>query len=262
MLYLQYNESGHMDGGGAQTHRKLAIYSLAVKNGIGYIENPLIGIITPSFSPQVEARQEILASWNQLTASLPIALSFTSPRKELRDPWLSQDFFKILLLYKDSVFPHKLTLIHLFDTHLLPSFRQFRRLNISRSISHLARAWDKIKFFHALYAKKDCVLIITEPFHVVQVGNDYVHHSAAWSDLKAYSRPVKIGVHVRRGDLVQTDTMRYLPDSYYISVLRNLTNALKHLGLTYSIVYYVDFPNTDNYFEENKTTFSWGFLTS
>jgi hypothetical protein len=56
--------------------------------------------------------------------------------------------------------------------------------------------------------------------------------------------------------------MRYLPDSYYISVLRNLTNALKHWGLTYSIVYYVDFPHADNYFEENHTTFSWGFLTS
>lgn len=262
MLYLQYNNIGHMDGGGAQTHRKLAIYSLAVKNGIRYIDAPLIGVITPSFSPEVESRPEVLFAWNQLTEFLPKTGPKTRFVKKFSDPWLNRDLFRLLLLYNNKKFPLKLTFKHLFNTHARPFFRHLRNLNFSYSFKHFMRAFTKTVFFSYLYRNRDCVLTITEPFHVVKSGDDYLFDSISLSDLKMCKQPIKIGIHVRRGDLSEADFDRYLPDEYYVKVLRNLTSFLSENGIRYTIEYYVDFPKANNYYQSRSCQFSWGFVDS
>lgn len=261
MLYLRYDETGHMDGGGAQVHRKLAIYSLAVKYKLQYIESPLIGVITPNVSPEVESRTEILAGWNKLTESLHASDPNALAKREFMDPWLSKDFFYLALQYNDLKVRTRITWEHIFATHIQPAYKQLRMRKFSPAIAHISRALDKVFFFYSLFARHDCVIVVTEPFNLIESGDDYIRSSKSIDELQKLKNEVTIGVHVRRGDLKATDGSRYLPDVYYVKTLKFVTDLLRVKSIGYSIIYYVDLPRNNNLFESERQSFSWGFAT-
>lgn len=248
-----------MDGGGAQIHRKLAIFSLAKNNGFGYIDSPLIGVITPSYSPDIEYRKEILDSWNALTKDMHSSEVNLAAAKKFIDPKLSLEFFNLVTQYHQFRIPFRLSLKHLVNFHFKPGLRLIRRCQLAQANMHFMRIISKFSFFLALLFGRNCVLIVTEPFDVIKHGDDYVHNSKSWTTLQGKSIPLKIGVHVRRGDLSSTDVTRYLPDEYYKEVLNFVITLLKSKSIAYELIYYVDFPRKNNNFEDLIDPSFWNF---
>lgn len=260
MLYLQYNVHGHIDGGGAQIHRILAIYSLAKFNNFEFIKLPLVGVITPSYSPEIEHREEVLESWNSLLNFLPS--STRTPRRAyvFSDYWLDPDLFR--LVEKLSKSKHSLALIpnYFLIKHFIPGLKDLLKGRFAKAFGHLKRAFEKSKLFLRLALNMDCILNITEPFKVVTEGNQYAHSNLRLDHLVKQNHPLSIGVHVRRGDLNPTDKTRYLPDTYYVEVLNYVLNVLKEKPTPYKIEYFVDLPKGDNFFVSENKEISWNFI--
>ena len=260
MLYLQYNVHGHIDGGGAQIHRILAIYSLAKFRNFEFIKLPLVGVITPSFSPEVEHRQEVLESWNSLLNYLPSTKETPIRAQVFDDEWLDPDFFRLLeKLHKSKYAIHRVP-HYLLTKHFIPGLKMLLRRRSSNSLHHLRRAREKLKLFHRLALQKDCILNITEPFKIVKDGNQYIRRNLQLNEIIENRHTVSIGVHVRRGDLQETDQNRYLPDAYYVEVLNAVLNDLNENRVSKEVEYFVDLPKGDNYFASDNRKISWNFI--
>jgi hypothetical protein len=260
MLYLQYNVHGHIDGGGAQIHRILAIYSLAKFRNLEFIKLPLVGVITPSYSPEIEHRQEVLRSWNSMLDYLPNSTKTPRSPQVFDDKWLDPDFFRLTEKISKSrkyIFfvPH-----YLLIKHFIPALKFLLKSRTSSSFQQLNRAKEKTKLFLRLVLNKDCVLNITEPFKVVTEGNQYIHSNLKLGEVVKLQRSVSIGVHVRRGDLNETDRTRYLPDAFYVEVLNFVLTFLNLKNIAYSIEYFVDLPKGGNFFVSENKKFSWNFI--
>jgi len=57
--------------------------------------------------------------------------------------------------------------------------------------------------------------------------------------------PLRVAVHVRRGEQVVIDSKRLLPNAYYVSVARNVARVLDALGLEYQIELWTEVPSGD-----------------
>jgi hypothetical protein len=55
-------------------------------------------------------------------------------------------------------------------------------------------------------------------------------------------RPLRIALHVRRGDLLAIESHRMLPNAYYVAVARSLTHLLDALAIDYRIELHTELP--------------------
>jgi hypothetical protein len=58
-------------------------------------------------------------------------------------------------------------------------------------------------------------------------------------------RPLRVALHVRRGDLVARATDRVLPNRYFVDVGRGIAGVLDELGLEYEIELWTEVPTKD-----------------
>jgi hypothetical protein len=58
-------------------------------------------------------------------------------------------------------------------------------------------------------------------------------------------RPLRVALHVRRGEQVVIDSDRMLPNRYFVSVARRVADALETLGLEYEIELWTEVPERD-----------------
>src|SRR5260221_264216 len=58
-------------------------------------------------------------------------------------------------------------------------------------------------------------------------------------------RSLRVGIHVRRGELFAVDSARMLPNAYYISVAQNLAHVLEALRIDYLIELRTEVPNRE-----------------
>jgi hypothetical protein len=58
-------------------------------------------------------------------------------------------------------------------------------------------------------------------------------------------RPLRVALHVRRGELLMIDSDRMLPNRYFVTVARRIADALETLGLDYEIELWTEVPTGD-----------------
>jgi hypothetical protein len=58
-------------------------------------------------------------------------------------------------------------------------------------------------------------------------------------------RPLRVALHVRRGEQIVLDSDRMLPNRYFVSVARRVADALETLGLEYEIELWTEVPAGD-----------------
>lgn len=58
-------------------------------------------------------------------------------------------------------------------------------------------------------------------------------------------RPLRVALHVRRGEQIVLRSDRILPDSYYVGAARRVADALEALGLEYEIELWTEVPTGD-----------------
>jgi hypothetical protein len=58
-------------------------------------------------------------------------------------------------------------------------------------------------------------------------------------------RPLRVVIHVRRGELFVIDSHRMLPNVYYINVAQNVAHVLEELKINYQIELHTEVPNKE-----------------
>jgi hypothetical protein len=58
-------------------------------------------------------------------------------------------------------------------------------------------------------------------------------------------RPLRVAIHVRRGDLLVVDSHRMLPNAYYVNVAQNVARVLEALKLDYLLELHTEIPSRE-----------------
>jgi hypothetical protein len=58
-------------------------------------------------------------------------------------------------------------------------------------------------------------------------------------------RPLRVAVHVRRGELFVVESQRMLPNSYYVAAARQVARALEARGIAYGIELHTEIPTAE-----------------
>jgi hypothetical protein len=259
VLTLAYDPEGHQDGGGAQLHRRFALLAYCKSHGIPYLDLPMTALIVPSQSEQITSDQAAIHSWNKVFWPIDHCLEQPKFRKKFRKHTPSSKF--LFLLQETRTLKDFWNYLHLIANETRQTL-EFRRI-----LSGGIRLQSIISFFNQCYLgilvlhSKRVLLMITNPFHLVVNASAYDSIQSISSSILIQKDPIKIGLHVRRGDLIGLKEDRILPDAYFKRVLKQVINELQGNGKKYSVVVYTEIPKPGNRFHNfGYSKISWEFI--
>jgi hypothetical protein len=92
--------------------------------------------------------------------------------------------------------------------------------------------------------RKQCLLRITYANRLLDVEPDIFRHIPVypWISVEPRADPVKIAVHIRRGELFVIDSQRMLPNEYYYRIMEQLHQMLKASNTPHEFTIYTEQP--------------------
>ena len=200
MLYLTYHSKRHQDGAGAQLLRIISAYLVSVYYSVGYYHTPLSSISNYGLLC-LEEKKEDKEQINRY--NLLFCLNSTSS---------IENFDEIIEM--DSV-----------DDFMICSLKE-------RATS------------------KNILLKITYPIFLINSNPSILNLCSSLHSLSSFSwletnalktKCIKVGVHIRRGDILLIEKeIRYLPNEYYINIMRNLMIYFKEASIPYEFHIYTE----------------------
>jgi hypothetical protein len=209
-VYLTYNNLALKDGSGAQVQRIFAIYSLAKKMKIGYLHSQILEI---DFNPGdgVSNHEKMMQYKEKLNESLDF-LSTERIENEFRINFKLQRFRVFL----------NMSALH---------FIYYRLFFLS------------YKFRHKI-TKKNYVFVISDPYPLIsKIPNSYLHvkHIMPVTDDKQSKKMFSIHLHLFRTRVSRSvQKERYTEDTWYLSILDQLSEMLKSNSIDFEIVLHTD----------------------
>jgi len=202
-LVLTYDSARHADGVGAQLHRIYGTYSIARLLGASYFHSPIGRVDYQGFAA-LEGR-----------SSDPRFHQEFNELFQIESDVLPTDDFHAICLPWMSVATFK-QLATMFD---------IRRRDGRPSLIRLAFPFGVADRFPECY--EVCKAI--SPF--------------AASASVGKGRPLRVAIHVRRGELFALDSDRMLPNGYYIEVAQQVARVLETLEIDYQIELHTEAPD-------------------
>jgi hypothetical protein len=200
MLYLTYHSKRHQDGAGAQLLRIISAYLVSVYYSVGYYHTPLSSISNYGLLCLEEKKED--KEQIERYNQLFCLISTTS----------IHEFDEIIEM--DSV-----------DDSIICSLKE--------------RA-----------SNKNILLQITYPIFLINSNPSILNVSSELQSLSSFSwlerkevktKCIKVGVHIRRGDILLIEKeIRYLPNEYYINIMRNLMIYFKEASIPYEFHIYTE----------------------
>jgi hypothetical protein len=204
-LVLTYDNAARTDGVGSQLHRIYGIYAISRLLGTSYLHSPLTGV-----------DYQGLAALEENAA----------------DPGFHDEFNDLFQIESDAVPAED------FHTICLPS--------ISLAVfQQLVAMFDTQKT-----AGRPSLVRIVMPFGIADRFPDCFE---LCKDISPFppspslheGRPLRVAVHVRRGELFVLDSDRMLPNAYYIAVAQRIAGVLATLRCDYQIELYTEVPGSE-----------------
>ena len=198
-------DNGMRDGVGAQLHRMYGIYAISRLLGASYFHSPLVGV-----------------DYQGLAAL----------ERNAGDPEFHDEFNDLFQIESDTVPADDCHTIH------LPS--------ISLAIFHqLADMFDLDKT-----GGRPSLIRVAMPFGIADRFPDCYEVCKDISPFPApargsVDRPLRVAVHVRRGELLVLDSDRMLPNSYYIRVAQQIARVLESRGSDYQVELHTEVPTAE-----------------
>lgn len=193
------------DGVGAQLHRIYGIYSISRLLGASYFHSPLAGV-----------------DYQGLAAL----------EGNAADPAFHHEFNDLFQIKSDALPADDWPTIHL-PSISLAVFQQ------------LAAMFDLDKT-----GGRPSLVRLVMPFGIADRFPDCYEACKAISPFPAPAsvregRPLRVAVHVRRGELLVLDSDRMLPNAYYIRVAQRIALMLEALEIDYQIELHTEVPSTE-----------------
>lgn len=200
MLYLTYHSKRHQDGAGAQLLRIISAYLLSLYYSVGYYHTPLSSISNYGLLC-LEQKKEDKEQIERYNQLF--CLISTTP---------IHDFYEIIEI--DSV-----------DESTIFSLKQ-------RATS--TNILLKITYPIFLINSNPSILNLSSELHSLP--------ALSWLETKELKTEcIKIGVHIRRGDILLIEKeIRYLPNEYYVNIMRVLMVYFKDASIPYEFHVYTE----------------------
>ncbi len=156
--------------------------------------------------------------------SIPYQGLLSLERNQL-DPDLVNSYNKLLSIPSDGAIPEQASVHHVF--------------NITADIGFLWSLREELK-----KKKKYLLLKMDMPFSIVNQHPQMIHHAKSVTPFQTnLALPLKIVIHVRRGDLlISPEGNRILPNSYYINLTLRIIQLLHKHHLPFSCELHTETP--------------------
>lgn len=210
MLFLTYHSTRHQDGAGAQLLRIISAYLVSLYYSVGYYHTPISSISN-------------------------YGLLCLEQKKEDKD---QIDRYNRLFCLNST------TSIKSFDEII-----EMDTIDDSTICSLKERASNKNILLKITYP---IFLINSNPLILNLCSELHSLPQLSWIETKELKTEcIKIGVHIRRGDILLIEKeIRYLPNEYYINIMRILMNYFNELSIPYEFHIYTENTTKDIHFSE------------
>jgi hypothetical protein len=205
-LVLTYDNEAMIDGAGAQLQRIYGTYAISRLLGVSYLHSPLAKV-----------------GYQGLSAL----------QANAADPDYHHVFNKVFSLPSD-VDP---------SASAVAGMPTLRLPNIS-----LKEAEELIAWTGGRDAGRPTLGRLAMPYGIADQFPDSYGACRQQSPFTAPARdgrPLRVALHVRRGEQIVLDADRMLPNRYYVGVARRVADALETLGLEYEIELWTEVPTGD-----------------
>jgi hypothetical protein len=205
-LVLTYDNAAMTDGAGAQLQRIYGTYAIARLLGVPYLHSPLANV-----------------GYQGLSAL----------QANAADPDFHQLFNEVFSLPSD-IDP---------SASAVAGMPTLRLPNISLKVAEELIAWTGGRA-----TGRPTLLRLAMPHGIADQFPDSYAVCTQQSPFAAPARdgrPLRVALHVRRGEQLVLDSDRMLPNSYFVGVARRVADVLETLGLEYEIELWTEVPAGD-----------------
>jgi hypothetical protein len=119
--------------------------------------------------------------------------------------------------------------------------QEVRTIHLSLdAVGEYAKAFD-----HNETGGRPYLIRLAMPYHIADVYPDCYEVCKRISPFPAQpcsGRPLRVAIHVRRGELLVLDSDRMLPNAYYVNTARNVARELEALQIDYRIEVHTEMP--------------------